>query len=88
MLKTSSADAATQAALNLIHTLEHLPPAAPFATLGNAQLHAIHKLASDELPAIYDGGAKQTTQHSPTSKGAGHPYRHSAWCRHTSEGAY
>jgi hypothetical protein len=45
MPKTSSADAATQAALDLIHALENPSPAAPFATIGNAQLHAIRKLA-------------------------------------------
>jgi hypothetical protein len=45
MPKTSSADAATQAALNLIHALENPSPAAPFVALGDDQLHAISKLA-------------------------------------------
>jgi hypothetical protein len=45
MPKTSSADAATQAARDLISALQNPAPAAPFATLGNEQLHAIRKLA-------------------------------------------
>jgi hypothetical protein len=45
MPKTSSADAATRAAQDLIHALDNPSPAAPFATLGADQLHAIRKLA-------------------------------------------
>jgi hypothetical protein len=45
MPKTSSADAATKAALDLVHALQHPAPAAPFATLGQSQLAAIQTLA-------------------------------------------
>jgi hypothetical protein len=45
MPKTSSADNATQAALDLVDALENPSPAAPFATIGQEQLHAIRKLA-------------------------------------------
>jgi hypothetical protein len=43
--KTSSADAATKAALDLVHALQHAAPAAPFAKFGQSQLAAIQTLA-------------------------------------------
>jgi hypothetical protein len=46
MPKTSSADAATQAALDLIAALQNPTPAAPFATIGDEQLNAIRQLAA------------------------------------------
>ena len=45
MPKLSSADAALRAAKELLEALRNPSPAAPFATLGQAQLQAIHKLA-------------------------------------------
>jgi hypothetical protein len=46
MPKLSSADAAQQAARDLIFALEHPTPAAPFHPLGEAQLTALRKLAT------------------------------------------
>jgi hypothetical protein len=42
---TSSADAAMRAARDLIHTLEHPVPAAPFSQLGSQQTQALQQLA-------------------------------------------
>lgn len=46
MPKTSSANAAIQAALQLTHALQNLAPAAPFANIGQPQLIALQELAS------------------------------------------
>jgi hypothetical protein len=46
MPRTSSADAATKAASNLIHALQNPAPAAPFAGLGNRQQQALEQLAN------------------------------------------
>lgn len=46
MPKTSSTDAAIQAALQLTHALHHPAPAAPFANLGQPQITALQELAS------------------------------------------
>jgi hypothetical protein len=45
MPRTSSSDAATIAASNLVHALQHPAPAAPFAVLGNQQQQALEQLA-------------------------------------------
>ena len=52
MPRTSSADAAKQAAHDLIHALLHPAPAAPFATLGVAQTQALQQLAQIFAGAI------------------------------------
>jgi hypothetical protein len=46
MPRTSSADAATKAASNLIHALQNPAPAAPFAALGDRQQQALEQLAN------------------------------------------
>jgi hypothetical protein len=61
MPKTSSADAATRAALDLISALENPTPAAPFATIGNEQLHAIRTLA-----AIFQAATASSPRVTPT----------------------
>ena len=45
MPKTSSADAAREAASNLTHALLNPTPATPFLALGESQLHALRQLA-------------------------------------------
>ena len=62
MPKTSSADAATQAAQDLIHALDNPTPAAPFATLGTEQLHAIRQLAD-----IFQTSTSQPRNDSPAA---------------------
>jgi hypothetical protein len=46
MPKTSSADNALRVATALVDVLKYPAPAAPFATLGQAQLHALDQLAT------------------------------------------
>jgi hypothetical protein len=46
MPKTSSAGNALRAAMALVDSLKHPAPVAPFATLGQAQLHALDQLAT------------------------------------------
>eukprot|EP00957_Ditylum_brightwellii_P178564 13601813-Ditylum_brightwellii.AAC.1 len=45
MPKTSSKDAATHAALDLIHALQNPAPAAPFSQVGQKQMNVLRKLA-------------------------------------------
>lgn len=60
MLKTSSTDAAMQAAAQLTHALLHPAPAGPFATLGQQQLDALQQLASIFNKRTSDSIAKDT----------------------------
>ncbi len=62
MPKTSSADAATQAALDLIDALQHPAPAAPFAQLGHGQLHAIRQLAT-----LFQATTSKPSDNAPSS---------------------
>ena len=61
MPKTSSADVALRAAHALVQALKHPSPAAPFATLGQAQLQAL-----DQLAHIFDT-ATAPFNHTATS---------------------
>jgi hypothetical protein len=61
MPKTSSADAAIQAALQLTHALQNPAPAAPFAQIGHEQITALQQLA-----AIFTTSANGTAK-DPTS---------------------
>eukprot|EP00957_Ditylum_brightwellii_P032889 2493578-Ditylum_brightwellii.AAC.1 len=45
MPKTSSADAATRAVLDLIKAIEHPHPTTPFPNIGNAQMSALRTLS-------------------------------------------
>eukprot|EP00957_Ditylum_brightwellii_P038572 2915577-Ditylum_brightwellii.AAC.1 len=45
MPRTSSADAATRAALDLIEAIENPHPATPFPNIGNAQMSALKTLS-------------------------------------------
>ena len=62
MPKTSSANAATQAAQDLTHALENLAPAAPFATLGTEQLNNFRQLAD-----IFQMSTSQSRNASPAA---------------------
>jgi hypothetical protein len=61
MPRTSSVDAAKQAARDLIHALLHPTPAAPFAQLGDQQTQALQQLAQ-----IFDGAIDNIR--TPTNK--------------------
>jgi hypothetical protein len=66
MPRTSSADAATQAARALIDALKNPAPAAPFATLGQSQLQAIQQLADIFQVNTEPSAATHTQPHHAT----------------------
>jgi hypothetical protein len=66
MPKTSSADAATQAATDLVHALQNPAPAAPFAQLGNKQLAALRQLSEIFATILPQDKSRPTPPRVPT----------------------
>ena len=63
--KSSSADMATRAALDLVEALKNPAPAAPFASLGSEQLQAIRKLSDIFSSSLQPKATTQPTAPPP-----------------------